>query len=313
MTLAAACACSVASGTWTNSTGKERDTESGNDYFEARYYASSMGRFLSPDPYNIIFEMMKGRDRAEQMQILSQYLSHPQSLNKYAYVVNNPLTMTDPDGLREANDNDRKAFDQLNAAFVSAAGDSALQNSLAGAALALQNAIAAVPDGQADPASIGAAEWAIGQIGNGSWGPNGSINNGVGVPLGPGQFKCNLFTASAFALGAGVGFGGNGYPWGSYSWSHGDFNVPGSNELASSDYLSHLPTASSASFGSVVAFSEGGAFSWLPVGIHGHSGVSIGGGAMVYAGPFGGKVQTEQYVHHHEFGQPAARYRNYKP
>ena len=32
------------------STGKERDTESGNDYFGARYYGSSMGRFLSPDP-----------------------------------------------------------------------------------------------------------------------------------------------------------------------------------------------------------------------------------------------------------------------
>ena len=30
-------------------TGKERDAESGNDYFGARYYASSMGRFLSPD------------------------------------------------------------------------------------------------------------------------------------------------------------------------------------------------------------------------------------------------------------------------
>jgi hypothetical protein len=25
-------------------TGKERDTESGNDYFEARYFGSSMGR-----------------------------------------------------------------------------------------------------------------------------------------------------------------------------------------------------------------------------------------------------------------------------
>jgi RHS repeat-associated protein len=31
-------------------TGKERDTESGLDYFGARYYASSMGRYLSPDP-----------------------------------------------------------------------------------------------------------------------------------------------------------------------------------------------------------------------------------------------------------------------
>ena len=31
-------------------TGKERDSESGNDYFGARYYAASMGRFMSPDP-----------------------------------------------------------------------------------------------------------------------------------------------------------------------------------------------------------------------------------------------------------------------
>ena len=30
-------------------TGKERDAESGNDYFDARYYGSAMGRFMSPD------------------------------------------------------------------------------------------------------------------------------------------------------------------------------------------------------------------------------------------------------------------------
>ena len=30
-------------------TGKERDTESGNDYMFARYYNSATGRFLSPD------------------------------------------------------------------------------------------------------------------------------------------------------------------------------------------------------------------------------------------------------------------------
>jgi hypothetical protein len=31
------------------STGKERDSESGLDYFGARYYASNMGRWMSPD------------------------------------------------------------------------------------------------------------------------------------------------------------------------------------------------------------------------------------------------------------------------
>ena len=64
-------------------TGKERDSESGNDYFGARYYASTMGRFLSPDPSQLYY--------ANPM--------YPQSLNLYSYVTNNPLIFTDPDGL----------------------------------------------------------------------------------------------------------------------------------------------------------------------------------------------------------------------
>ena len=67
-------------------TGKERDLESGLDYFGARYYASNMGRFMSPDwsstPAAIPFA-----DPAD-----------PQSLNQYSYVKNNPLNRTDPNG-----------------------------------------------------------------------------------------------------------------------------------------------------------------------------------------------------------------------
>jgi hypothetical protein len=33
-------------------TQKERDNETSLDYFGARYYGSSQGRFLSPDPLN---------------------------------------------------------------------------------------------------------------------------------------------------------------------------------------------------------------------------------------------------------------------
>ncbi len=62
-------------------TGKERDTESGLDYFGARYYGSALGRFSSPDPENA-----------------GAFPSNPQSWNAYAYVGNNPLTVTDPDG-----------------------------------------------------------------------------------------------------------------------------------------------------------------------------------------------------------------------
>jgi RHS repeat-associated protein len=67
-------------------TGKERDAESGNDYFGARYYASSMGRWLSPDW------------SAKVMPVPYAKLGDPQSLNLYSYVLNNPLTHFDPDG-----------------------------------------------------------------------------------------------------------------------------------------------------------------------------------------------------------------------
>ena len=66
--------------------GKERDTESGNDYFEARYYSSAMGRFMSPDW------------SAKEDPIPYAQLDDPQSLNLYGYVRNNPLTRVDADG-----------------------------------------------------------------------------------------------------------------------------------------------------------------------------------------------------------------------
>jgi RHS repeat-associated protein len=67
-------------------TGKERDQESGLDYFGARYYASSMGRFMSPDW------------AATAMPVPYAKLDNPQSLNLYSYVGNNPLIRIDKDG-----------------------------------------------------------------------------------------------------------------------------------------------------------------------------------------------------------------------
>jgi RHS repeat-associated protein len=70
-------------------TGKERDTESGNDYFGARYYSSAMGRFLSPD-YD------ESGESPEPVPYAA--LDDPQTLNLYGYVQNNPLATTDPNG-----------------------------------------------------------------------------------------------------------------------------------------------------------------------------------------------------------------------
>lgn len=56
-------------------------TETGLDYFGARYYSGAQGRFTSPD------EPFADQDPAD-----------PQSWNLYTYGLNNPLRYTDPDG-----------------------------------------------------------------------------------------------------------------------------------------------------------------------------------------------------------------------
>ena len=62
-------------------TSKERDTETGLDYFCARYYANIQGRFTSADE-----------------PFADQSADNPQSWNLYSYVRNNPLIFIDPTG-----------------------------------------------------------------------------------------------------------------------------------------------------------------------------------------------------------------------
>ena len=67
-------------------TGKARDSESGLDYFGARYYGSALGRFTSPDW------------SSAPQPVPYANLGNPQTLNLYAYVANNPLSRSDLDG-----------------------------------------------------------------------------------------------------------------------------------------------------------------------------------------------------------------------
>src|SRR5579864_6108797 len=66
--------------------GKDRDTETGNDYYGARYYSPSLSRFLSPDW------------SSTPVPVPYADLTNPQTLNQYAYVHNNPMSFRDPDG-----------------------------------------------------------------------------------------------------------------------------------------------------------------------------------------------------------------------
>ncbi|MBS1786920.1 MAG: RHS repeat protein [Acidobacteria bacterium] len=68
---------------------KERDTETGLDFFEARYYANTQGRFTSSDP----------------ILIAKQKLLDPQQWDMYSYTRNNPIRFTDPTGKYVCADN----------------------------------------------------------------------------------------------------------------------------------------------------------------------------------------------------------------
>src|ERR1044072_6822221 len=78
-------------------TAKERDIETTDDYFEARYYASTQGRFTSADA-----------------PFADQSVGNPQSWNLYSYVRNNPLVMIDPSGRRTGDYYDRNGDWQFN-------------------------------------------------------------------------------------------------------------------------------------------------------------------------------------------------------
>jgi|SRR5579875_2415576 len=67
-------------------TGKERDSESGNDYFGARYYNPVTGRFMSRDPNN---PNVIGPDKIP---------IDPRMLHKYLYAEGDPVDVIDPRG-----------------------------------------------------------------------------------------------------------------------------------------------------------------------------------------------------------------------
>jgi RHS repeat-associated protein len=66
--------------------GMYRDGETGNDYTQFRIYESNLGRWMTPDP-------------------VAGDISNPQSLNRYAYALNNPTSLTDPLGLKPDDSN----------------------------------------------------------------------------------------------------------------------------------------------------------------------------------------------------------------
>jgi len=68
-------------------TGYQRDTETSLDFAEARYYQNAHGRFTAVDPL-----------------LTSGKSANPQTFNRYLYVMNNPIILSDPSGLQAGTD-----------------------------------------------------------------------------------------------------------------------------------------------------------------------------------------------------------------
>ena len=79
-------------------TSYERDSETGLDFAQARYYSSTQGRFTSPDPYSINLERQYEANYEQANKLLYRYITNPLRWNRYAYALNNPLRYVDPSG-----------------------------------------------------------------------------------------------------------------------------------------------------------------------------------------------------------------------
>jgi RHS repeat-associated protein len=121
-----------------------RDVEAeGNDYAQARTYIGGLGRFSSPDP-------------------IAGSPSDPQSLNRYSYVRNMPVMLTDPFGTCPPTVKNRQP--------------DASQSSESGGPSASDLAGEVSPDpqeGQPSPCGDGAIPWYYNSFGGGDWGGGG--------------------------------------------------------------------------------------------------------------------------------------------
>jgi RHS repeat-associated protein len=131
-------------------TQKERDAESGLDYFGARYLNSNLGRFMTPDW------------AAAPTSVPYAQFGDPQSLNLYAYVGNNPNTGIDLDGhdgqfgsnFEDASQQEGNLIDETSAQeATAAAGETAARDS------GSQSDSSAAPAQQQNGSSKGTSFW----------------------------------------------------------------------------------------------------------------------------------------------------------
>jgi len=237
------------------------------------------GRFTSPDPYVIFFETkIRGGEAEEQDEMLVEYISQPQNWSSFSYGLNNPLSHTDPTGMRPPNKYEQAALDRLDE-LAAQESDPDLRNGLRAARAEIAKIIDGLGKGKSN-IGVNIAVNAILNIGNQAFADSATIeirdHNGVGIKIGPSN-KCNVLVASTFVQGAGLNWlkNGRGYPLMNGA-------APAANWLGDARNRQHLANLAIVHGrlrpGDIVAWRYSGGKD------DGHSSIYIGGGVVVYAG-----------------------------
>jgi RHS repeat-associated protein len=168
-----------------------QDSATGLDYANNRYYSNAFGRFTTPDPSKS-----------------SQDPTNPQSWNRYAYVMNDPVNANDPTG--------------LDVELTCDGGDGSDNSSDCGAG----GVMLTTPEGPSGTADNGDPIFSGGTTQSGDDGDDGSDDSSVGSDStadpddgsSTGSVGCTAaFTAAGAAVGADVGWavgGGAGIVFG---------------------------------------------------------------------------------------------------
>jgi RHS repeat-associated protein len=215
-------------------TGKERDNESGLDNFDARYNASSMGRFMTPD-------WSESPDAAPHGD-----LDNPQTVNLYTYVENGPSFASDPDGHEKCTNGVEASvcvydtLDEVGTFAIRLLYRTAQQTSnvLSPVASQAKNFLSA-PRNPGCMAAAMAKGSAIGSVGGGLIGSLGFAGGPTGFATVPAGMQTGLFGGAAVGWVAGMAScqtGGGGGSGGSGSGSGGGgSNASAARKLSNSE------------------------------------------------------------------------------